>query len=714
MASCSDDGAAISTERALLNEAHAAADMTIPSKRPRTAAPIERMVTRGVSGAIRHKHISELTGGFIDGPRQSSPGMVSPELRPDMETDLFRPNEPLQPADGQRPRPPHRKHSRQPSVRVRIKQAPQRTTTPTKRPSISGQARAKSSAIERMRANMLAWQIRAEHQPLYKQVQSAKKVVSSQEWKRVEQLKEASMWSLRQPKRHKAPPRTKTHWDYVLDEMKWLRTDFKEERKWKRAMAYYLARWVRDWHCAEDKQALQVKTRPPRFLPQPQGEDAAWADTSMAAATPGSIGDAADDGAVAAMQLDSEPALLSDSAMEEADASMNVPEASPFIHTTTVDDQGQTASPGDLMLTKQYDSTETAMPALSHTIEPCPALLADARQAMHILHTLPMYTIPEPGDADAYLDDIDMGQVVPITKLLSSGPPAKELFAKQTMMRRFTDRIRANMPNFVSRNRYSPSACELFTTRKAKDLGPVEVVLPSGRNDHYVKLIDAWTPEQDRMLNLLVEQYGFNWQLIAECMNGHRNLAKGGYSAQSCCDRWLHQNQGKSDQPTLIPVPHPSGQAEVFSETEPVLEILAQSKQRKDTKQKATKDTKKRASKAITLQDAFRKASKRREQLRKNAITAAEEKERVLAGRQVPGIDITSQTPTPRILGQLRISRELQLTRLLAQQAQIRAYGGGIGPIASHAQPAVAIDDAQPYTTWINGTLSLELIGKVR
>jgi hypothetical protein len=36
---------------------------------------------------------------------------------------------------------------------------------------------------------------------------------------RVEQLKEAGMWSFRQLKRHKAPPRTKTHWDYVLDEM---------------------------------------------------------------------------------------------------------------------------------------------------------------------------------------------------------------------------------------------------------------------------------------------------------------------------------------------------------------------------------------------------------------------------------------------------------------------------------------------------------------
>lgn len=170
-------------ERGLLHDSRTTTDFNVPAKRPRTAAPVERMVTRGVSGAIRHKHISEITGGLLDGPRQSSPGLLSPELRSDMELDPFRTGEPLQPIDGQRPRPPQRKHSRQPSVRIRIKQAPQRTTTPTKRPSISGQARAKNSAIERMRANMIAWQIRAEHQLLYKQVQSAKKVVSTQEWK---------------------------------------------------------------------------------------------------------------------------------------------------------------------------------------------------------------------------------------------------------------------------------------------------------------------------------------------------------------------------------------------------------------------------------------------------------------------------------------------------------------------------------------------------
>jgi hypothetical protein len=37
-------------------------------------------------------------------------------------------------------------------------------------------------------------------------------------------------------------PRNKTHWDYLLDEMVWLSTDFREERKWKIAMAKKIAK----------------------------------------------------------------------------------------------------------------------------------------------------------------------------------------------------------------------------------------------------------------------------------------------------------------------------------------------------------------------------------------------------------------------------------------------------------------------------------------
>ncbi len=42
----------------------------------------------------------------------------------------------------------------------------------------------------------------------------------------------------------------KAHWDHLLEEMKWLQTDFREERRWKMTVAFHLAHEVAAWHRA--------------------------------------------------------------------------------------------------------------------------------------------------------------------------------------------------------------------------------------------------------------------------------------------------------------------------------------------------------------------------------------------------------------------------------------------------------------------------------
>ncbi|KAI1773670.1 hypothetical protein F4818DRAFT_421361 [Hypoxylon cercidicola] len=78
--------------------------------------------------------------------------------------------------------------------------------------------------------------------------------------KRVYHLQHHNKWSLRQPKRCPEPPRQASHWDVLLKEMKWMRTDFREERKWKMAAAQNLAYACAEWVSAspEDRKALQV------------------------------------------------------------------------------------------------------------------------------------------------------------------------------------------------------------------------------------------------------------------------------------------------------------------------------------------------------------------------------------------------------------------------------------------------------------------------
>jgi chromatin modification-related protein VID21 len=84
---------------------------------------------------------------------------------------------------------------------------------------------------------------------------------------RIENLKDYSKWSYKQHKKQRnTSTHPKSHWDYLLDEMvrsfwfalmldehctqKWMRTDFREERKWKMAIAYNLSTAVLEWHAA--------------------------------------------------------------------------------------------------------------------------------------------------------------------------------------------------------------------------------------------------------------------------------------------------------------------------------------------------------------------------------------------------------------------------------------------------------------------------------
>ncbi|OQS01718.1 hypothetical protein ACHHYP_00330 [Achlya hypogyna] len=65
----------------------------------------------------------------------------------------------------------------------------------------------------------------------------------------------------RQLQRLRDPPRTKGHWDVLLDEMRWMATDFAEERHWKRALAWRIARDAADAKSLEKRSQEQNKRK---------------------------------------------------------------------------------------------------------------------------------------------------------------------------------------------------------------------------------------------------------------------------------------------------------------------------------------------------------------------------------------------------------------------------------------------------------------------
>ena len=102
--------------------------------------------------------------------------------------------------------------------------------------------------------------------PVARMIKRNNKCMMSRDWKtvwreiqftraleRVEQLKDDGAWSFRQMKKFRGPPLTggKSHWDWMLDEMRWMQADFKEERRWKIVLASEMASEVRRWHKAD-------------------------------------------------------------------------------------------------------------------------------------------------------------------------------------------------------------------------------------------------------------------------------------------------------------------------------------------------------------------------------------------------------------------------------------------------------------------------------
>ncbi|KAG8728959.1 chromatin modification- protein VID21, partial [Ceratobasidium sp. 414] len=128
---------------------------------------------------------------------------------------------------------------------------------------------------------LLRWQAVPQINPAHAFARRPTKCVTTHEWRvlrheleytramqRIEQLKLDGAWSFRQPKKQRGPVMPKTHWDYPTDEMKWLQVDFREERRWKTALAFEVAHAVRDWHAAppgsEERKAMCVSYVQPK------------------------------------------------------------------------------------------------------------------------------------------------------------------------------------------------------------------------------------------------------------------------------------------------------------------------------------------------------------------------------------------------------------------------------------------------------------------
>jgi chromatin modification-related protein VID21 len=276
-------------------------DVTIMDQRNGAGAPIhetpiavsvpsppERMTTRVSSGAIKHKSVSEILGEI---PKSNHSPQIERAVTDKPSAEAARSNsvtETSTPASGANISQPS-------STRLRIAERKDKersklsTVTfakqqpPKLAKNISLARRDPYSASKHLAGHaedinylQVYHVVQTASQPLDSLLASAHKTITTANQnvnfhemqdarllRRMYSLQLKNNWSFRQMERSIEPERPLTHWDGLLDQMKWMRTDFREERKWKFVAAKKMADACKEWVIAppDERAKLRIRTR---------------------------------------------------------------------------------------------------------------------------------------------------------------------------------------------------------------------------------------------------------------------------------------------------------------------------------------------------------------------------------------------------------------------------------------------------------------------
>ena len=355
--------------------------------------------------------------------------------------------------------------------------------------------------------------------------------------KRIYQLQYANKWSLRQIERSVEPDRSATHWDVLLDHMRWMRTDFREEKKWKVAAAKNLASWCAEW-VASDPQtrpALQVARRAirPKIIDQ--------------------AAEQSDD-----MQLEN-----------SGEARQHTPD---LVHSTAEDTPSDAAEDDGLRLDLERTMAPAALFALpAHSV----AFAVDKTpMSDNLLQELPLYEasqdVPLPEhNLSPPPDTVWKAPMVPISKYATGKVVSKEE-ALPSKRSRFDYEEEEEDASYISRVNSMASSFGFSSTPHPAhyDLAPEQndVALFNPTNKHIRDRIHAghafrppseqampsqnffesrhssqWLWTEDDELRALVKEYSYNWSLISSTLASRSvySSAAERRTPWECFERWV-------------------------------------------------------------------------------------------------------------------------------------------------------------------------------
>jgi chromatin modification-related protein VID21 len=481
--------------------------------------------------------------------------------------------------------------------------------------------------------------------------------------RRVYHLQQHDKWSLRQPKRCPEPTRLPSHWDVVLQEMKWMRTDFREERKWKMALAKKLAHACAEWvdASAEDRKALQV----PAVVPPKVSPDAA--DVSMA-------------------EMDEER-----------------PE-----HSSTFDGTvGIDASEIDLALREAL--VETVAPSEIFALQEDDVVFAlrISPAADQLLQELPLFGSPlkiprSDLTGPEYDPDVHWRRpALPLSKyvegqmkLIDDGPPRKRsrYQYEEDDVEDEVDKIyfgsqpanRAKLPpESADVALFNP---EMKSIRDRLHAGhqfrpPSEHPMPL-QNFYETRSPSQWTWAEDDELRTHVREYSYNWSLISTMLTTKSMFASGAErrTPWECFERWINLEGLPTDMQKTQYFKAYNNRIEAAQRVISQQNQLAQQAQQQAAgssgpvtplprRRPSTplRVERRRNQKHLTLIDAMRKLAKKRE----TAIQKQQHAASVAAVRKAnEAAQPRGPTKTPRDYSLMRWERDQALAEKMAQYAQ--------------------------------------------
>ncbi|KAM3556626.1 hypothetical protein ARSEF4850_005445 [Beauveria asiatica] len=627
----------------------------------RESVPVERAVTRVSSGAMRLKSVNEIVGAT---PRPTTDRSTPKDLHDQLTPSASVPESPAA-------RPKSRKDRSKGQVStVLFGKQPKRVDDKT---VASGQKEQFHPFDDYYTPLFIQNFTGATNwmQPIEKILFHANKTIGTSDanlaildnqackvLRRVYHLQQHDKWSLRQPKRCPEPVRPSSQWDVMLQEMKWMRTDFREERKWKMAVARNLAYACVEWHesNAEDRLALQVVARiPPKVCTDVH-------DTEMGG-----------DGLAAAESHptpDSEPSGNADSPLHDDISEVFV----------------ETVAPSAIFSLQEDDVVFG---------------LRRTQAADQLLEELPLYGNPLKIPQTALVSpDFDPDAhwrrpALPLSKYVEAemnvtckGPPRKRgrfdhrnedsddegdsaFVADHTTNNAKSDAITSNVALFNPESK--PIRDRLHAGHQFRP--PSEHPMPM-QSFYECRSASQWTVAEDDELRGLVREYSYNWSLISSMLSTRSSFVSGPErrTPWECFERWIN----------LEGLPADMQKTQYFkaynTRIEAAQRIIAQQNQVAAQQASAAggnipalrrrpsvpvRVERRRNQKHLTLIDAMRKLAKKRE-------TAQQKQQHAASQNAVKkAAEPASQRPTktPRDYSLLRYERDQALAEKMAQYA---------------------------------------------